>query len=144
MERIRIGCSGWNYKHWRELFYPKAVPVRSWFDFYAEHFDTVEINNSFYRLPSPETFEKWREQAPRGFVYAVKASRFLTHIKRLKDPVTGQYKNYKYPEFVNVPFNPATDDYPYPKEAIDMTYDGLHPSDKGYRVIANMLIKELR
>ena len=85
MERIRIGCSGWNYKHWRELFYPKAVPVRSWFDFYAEHFDTVEINNSFYMLPKAETFDKWREQAPAGFRYAVKANRYLTQAKKLKD-----------------------------------------------------------
>jgi uncharacterized protein YecE (DUF72 family) len=85
MERIRIGCSGWNYKHWRERFYPKGLPVRSWFAFYAEHFDTVEINNSFYRLPKPETFAKWRGQAPPGFCYAVKANRFLTQAKKLKD-----------------------------------------------------------
>ena len=85
MERIRIGCSGWNYKHWRELFYPKGLPQRRWFEFYAEHFDTVEINNSFYRLPKAETFEKWREQAPPGFCYAVKANRFLTQAKKLKD-----------------------------------------------------------
>ena len=82
---IRIGCSGWNYKHWRERFYPKGVPVSRWFTFYAEHFDTVEINNSFYRLPPPETFDKWREQAPPGFCYAVKANRFLTQAKKLKD-----------------------------------------------------------
>jgi uncharacterized protein YecE (DUF72 family) len=85
MERIRIGCSGWNYKHWRERFYPKGLRVRSWFAFYAEHFDTVEINNSFYRLPKPETFAKWRDQAPPGFCYAVKANRFLTQAKKLKD-----------------------------------------------------------
>ena len=85
MERIRIGCSGWNYKHWRELFYPKGLPAHRWFAFYAQHFDTVEINNSFYRLPAPETFDKWREQAPPGFCYAVKANRFLTQAKKLKD-----------------------------------------------------------
>jgi len=85
MERIHIGCSGWNYRHWRDLFYPKGLPVRSWFAFYAEHFDTVEINNSFYRLPSAETFAKWRDQAPPGFCYAVKANRFLTQAKKLKD-----------------------------------------------------------
>ena len=65
----------------------------------------------------------------------------MVKFKRLKDPVTGKYKDYKYPEYVNIPFNPATDEYPYPVEAIDMTYDGLHPSDKGYRVIADMLLK---
>jgi uncharacterized protein YecE (DUF72 family) len=83
---VRIGCSGWNYKHWRETFYPKGMPARRWFEFYAEHFDTVEINNSFYRLPAPETFEKWRDQAPDGFCYAVKANRFITQAKKLLDP----------------------------------------------------------
>jgi uncharacterized protein YecE (DUF72 family) len=83
---IRIGCSGWIYKHWRDLFYPKGLPARRWFEFYAEHFDTVEINNSFYRLPPPETFDKWREQAPDGFCYAVKANRFITQAKKLLDP----------------------------------------------------------
>ena len=83
--KIRIGCSGWNYKHWRELFYPKGVPVRLWFEHYASTFDTVEINNSFYRLPKAETFDKWREQAPPGFCYAVKANRFITQAKKLKE-----------------------------------------------------------
>ena len=85
MNGIRIGCSGWNYRHWRERFYPKGLPQRRWFDFYAEQFDTVEINNSFYRLPKAETFETWRAQAPPGFCYAVKANRFLTQAKKLKD-----------------------------------------------------------
>jgi uncharacterized protein YecE (DUF72 family) len=85
MERIRIGCSGWNYKHWRERFYPKGLPQRRWFEYYAGHFDTVEINNSFYRLPTAETFARWRDQAPPGFCYAVKANRFLTQARKLKD-----------------------------------------------------------
>jgi len=85
MERIRIGCSGWNYKHWRGIFYPEGLPQRRWFEYYAAQFDTVEINNSFYRLPTIETFEKWRGQAPPGFCYAVKANRFLTQAKKLKD-----------------------------------------------------------
>lgn len=83
---IRIGTSGWVYKHWRGLFYPQELRQEQWFDHYAAHFDTVEINNSFYRLPSATAFAAWREQAPTGFVYAVKASRFLTHLKKLKDP----------------------------------------------------------
>ncbi|WP_116089861.1 DUF72 domain-containing protein [Sphingomonas crusticola] len=82
---IRIGCSGWNYRHWRGPFYPEKLPVKRWFEFYAEQFDTVEINNSFYRLPPAETFDKWREQAPPGFAYAVKANRYLTQAKKLKD-----------------------------------------------------------
>jgi uncharacterized protein YecE (DUF72 family) len=82
---IRIGCSGWNYRHWRGTFYPERLPANRWFFFYAEQFDTVEINNSFYRLPKAGTFDNWREQAPPGFRYAVKANRFLTQAKKLKD-----------------------------------------------------------
>lgn len=86
MAKIRIGCSGWSYQHWRGLFYPEDLPASRWFDFYADHFDTVELNNSFYRLPKPETFRAWRDQAPGGFCYAVKANRYITHTKKLKDP----------------------------------------------------------
>lgn len=84
--QVRIGCSGWQYKHWRADFYPADLPQSRWFGHYALTFDTVEINNSFYRLPEDSTFARWRDQAPRGFLYAVKASRFLTHMKKLKDP----------------------------------------------------------
>lgn len=80
-----VGTSGWVYPHWRGVFYPPAVPQRAWFAHYARTFRTVEINNSFYRLPSPSTFEAWRDQAPAGFVYATKASRYITHVRRLKD-----------------------------------------------------------
>ena len=82
---IHVGCSGWVYKHWRGILYPEGLPQRLWFDRYAQDFDTVEINNSFYRLPSGGTFEKWRDQAPPGFCYAVKANRYLTQAKKLKD-----------------------------------------------------------
>jgi uncharacterized protein YecE (DUF72 family) len=82
---VRIGCSGWIYKHWRGLFYPEALPVKKWFAYYASEFDTVEINNSFYRLPRPETFAAWREQSPTDFCYAVKANRFLTQAQKLKE-----------------------------------------------------------
>jgi uncharacterized protein YecE (DUF72 family) len=85
VSQIRVGCSGWSYKHWRGIFYPEGLPQRLWFDRYAQEFDTVEINNSFYRLPQPETFEKWRDQAPPGFCYAVKANRYLTQAKKLKE-----------------------------------------------------------
>src|SRR5579884_2537815 len=83
---IRVGCSGWVYNHWRNIFYPKEVPQKAWLEFYTSEFDTVELNNSFYRLPKPETFAAWRQRTPNGFCFAVKASRFITHIKRLKDP----------------------------------------------------------
>jgi uncharacterized protein YecE (DUF72 family) len=82
---IRIGCSGWVYKHWRGILYPEGLPQLLWFERYAEEFDTVEINNSFYRLPKGETFDQWRKQAPKGFCYAVKANRFITQAKKLKD-----------------------------------------------------------
>jgi uncharacterized protein YecE (DUF72 family) len=82
----RIGCSGWQYKHWRGNFYPATLPQKGWLDYYAQRFDTVEINNTFYRLPESSSFREWRRRAPRGFEYAVKASRFLTHMKKLKDP----------------------------------------------------------
>ncbi|HXV24214.1 MAG TPA: DUF72 domain-containing protein [Alphaproteobacteria bacterium] len=82
MAKVRIGTSGWHYQHWRGLFYPpgEAPSLMR----YAERFDTVEINSSFYRLPSPETFEAWRDQTPPGFLFSVKASRFITHMKKLR------------------------------------------------------------
>jgi len=82
----RIGCSGWQYTHWRGDFYPATLPRNLWLEYYAQRFNTVEINNTFYRLPETSTFKRWVREAPRGFVYAVKASRFLTHMKKLKDP----------------------------------------------------------
>jgi uncharacterized protein YecE (DUF72 family) len=99
LNRIHVGCSGWQYKHWKGDFYPAELPTSRWFGHYSRVFDTVEINNSFYRWPPPETFEKWRDQAPSGFVYAVKASRFLTHMKKLKDPqepVARTFENVKH------------------------------------------------
>jgi uncharacterized protein YecE (DUF72 family) len=83
---VRIGTSGWEYRHWAGRFYPRRLPRDRWFDIYAETFDTVELNNPFYRLPSADVFAGWAERAPRDFRYAVKASRYLTHLKRLREP----------------------------------------------------------
>ncbi len=83
---VLIGTSGWQYRDWKGLFYPAEVPQARWLDHYAGRFATVELNNSFYRLPEAETFEHWRRNTPEGFVIAVKASRYLTHVKRLEDP----------------------------------------------------------
>ncbi|HUR22155.1 MAG TPA: DUF72 domain-containing protein [Vicinamibacterales bacterium] len=83
---FRVGCSGWQYKHWRGDFYPDGLAAARWLEHYARQFDTVEINNSFYRLPAAHSFETWRERVPAGFAYAVKASRYITHMKKLKDP----------------------------------------------------------
>lgn len=83
---VRIGTSGWHYKHWRGPFYGERCPASKMLGFYLQHFDTVEINNSFYKLPSEDTFGCWRDATPHGFCFAVKASRFITHNKKLKDP----------------------------------------------------------
>jgi uncharacterized protein YecE (DUF72 family) len=92
---VRVGCSGWQYKHWRGDFYPAELPTTQWFQHYALTFDTVEINNSFYRWPDAGMFARWREKAPRGFLYAVKASRFLTHMKKLKDPEEPVFRTFE-------------------------------------------------
>ncbi len=81
---IRIGTSGWYYNHWVCKFYPANLPKSKWFEYYAKSFDTVEINNTFYRLPKQKSVQRWYQLAPKGFVYTVKANRYITHIKRLK------------------------------------------------------------
>lgn len=82
---IWIGTSGWQYQHWRGRLYPKGLPQRAWLARYAEAFATVEVNNSFYQLPRESTFDRWREETPAGFTFAVKASRYITHIRRMRD-----------------------------------------------------------
>jgi uncharacterized protein YecE (DUF72 family) len=84
MPETRIGCSGWNYAHWRERFYPRGVPESRWLEHYARSFDTVELNASFYRLPTRKAAQRWADSTPDDFVFAVKASRYLTHVKRLR------------------------------------------------------------
>jgi uncharacterized protein YecE (DUF72 family) len=81
---VRIGCSGWNYASWKDEFY-EGKPPRLWLEHYARFFDTVEVNNTFYRLPLETSVTRWVEETPPGFVFAVKASRYLTHVKRLSD-----------------------------------------------------------
>ena len=85
---IHVGTSGWQYRDWKDgSFYPAGLPQREWLRFYATRFSTVEVNNSFYRLPEGDTFERWCRETPPGVVVTVKASRFITHLKRLRDPV---------------------------------------------------------
>lgn len=86
MTRVLIGTSGYVYADWRGRFYPRDLPMREWLSFYAARFPTVELNSPFYRLPRAATFRAWAAAVPPDFVFAVKASRFLTHIKRLRDP----------------------------------------------------------
>jgi uncharacterized protein YecE (DUF72 family) len=85
MAQVRIGCSGWNYKHWRNgVFYPPRLPASRWLDHYARHFDTVEVNATFYRLPTTKAVQSWVDGTPPGFLLAVKMSRYVTHIRRLR------------------------------------------------------------
>jgi uncharacterized protein YecE (DUF72 family) len=83
---LRIGTSGYQYDHWQPVFYPAGMPKTKWLRHYADHFDTVEINHTFYNLPKAKTFDRWRQQTPRGFRYALKFSRYGTHMKKLKEP----------------------------------------------------------
>jgi uncharacterized protein YecE (DUF72 family) len=96
MKPIRIGCSGWNYQSWRGgEFYPKGVPPSRWLEHYSRVFDTVEVNSTFYRLASAKAVARWIEQTPPGFVFALKASRYLTHIKRLTELEQGIRRYYE-------------------------------------------------
>jgi uncharacterized protein YecE (DUF72 family) len=84
--RCFIGTSGWSYVHWSGVFYPPDLKTSNWLSFYITHFNSVEINNTFYHLPTTSAFRVWKESAPKGFIYALKGSRFITHMKKLKDP----------------------------------------------------------
>src|SRR4051794_9581746 len=83
---VWIGCSCYVYKHWRGVVFPQGLPSARWLQDYARFFPTVELNNTHYVLPSEKTFDRWRAESPNGFLFAVKASRFLTHMKKLKEP----------------------------------------------------------
>jgi len=82
--KLYIGTSGYSYNHWKGVFYPKNLSKNKWLEHYALSFDTVELNVTFYRMPNPQVFSGWRRRTPKGFTFAVKGSRFITHIKRLK------------------------------------------------------------
>jgi uncharacterized protein YecE (DUF72 family) len=95
VHEIRIGCSGWNYADWRGRVYPKGCPTSRWLEYYATLFDTVEVNSTFYRLARRDAVARWVEQVPEGFVFAVKGSRYLTHMKRLTDMPQGIARFYE-------------------------------------------------
>ena len=105
--RIWIGCSGWDYPHWRARFHREDVPRTRWLESYAAAFDTVELNNSFYRLPAPETFARWADRVPDTFVFAVKASRYLTHVKRLRDPVDPLHRLFAHAQHLGNKLGPV-------------------------------------
>jgi len=104
--KIYIGTSGWNYKHWLGPFYPEKMRPAEMLRFYAEHFDTVEINATHYHLPSFKTFDSWRETVPEQFRFAVKASRFITHMKKLKAPGTSTEKFFVHVEKLDEKLGP--------------------------------------
>jgi uncharacterized protein YecE (DUF72 family) len=85
-EMLHVGTSGWHYDHWQGPFYPEDLDSEGWLAYYAGHLTTVELNNSFYKLPEVETLRNWRATTPQGYLFAVKASRYITHMKKLKDP----------------------------------------------------------
>src|SRR5262245_51512212 len=85
---LYVGTSGWNYKHWKDIFYPAKLPSSKWLEYYARHFNTVELNVTFYRLVSKKTFELWRKETPADFYFVVKGSRYITHLKRLLTPAS--------------------------------------------------------
>jgi uncharacterized protein YecE (DUF72 family) len=104
---IRIGTSGWHYQHWRGPFYPERFPASRMLEFYTERFDTVELNNTFYRLPSENAVRAWRDSTPDGFVFAVKGSRFLTHMKKLKDPEAGLERFFERADLLGPKLGPV-------------------------------------
>jgi uncharacterized protein YecE (DUF72 family) len=107
MAEIRIGTSGWHYKHWVGRFYPHRWPASKMLAYYQERFDTVEINNSFYRLPVETALAAWRQSTPDDFLFAVKGSRFLTHMKKLKDPAPGIEKFFLRVELLREKLGPV-------------------------------------
>jgi uncharacterized protein YecE (DUF72 family) len=96
MPRVRVGCSGFNYPHWKKTFYPEDLPQNKWLQYYCKVFSTVELNVTFYRLPQPEAFDRWYKNTPPDFSFSIKGSRFITHVKRLResrDPVIKYFRN---------------------------------------------------
>jgi uncharacterized protein YecE (DUF72 family) len=103
---IRIGTSGWHYKHWIGTFYPSKTPASKMLVYYCQHFDTVELNNTFYRLPLKSGLDNWRESTPSNFLFAAKGSRFLTHMKKLRDPEPGLAKYFERVEVLGGKLGP--------------------------------------
>lgn len=103
---VRIGTSGWHYKHWIGTFYPPKTPASKMLGYYCEHFDTVELNNTFYRLPPVNGLENWKKSTPASFLFAAKGSRFLTHMKKLKDPEPGLARYFERVEVLGEKLGP--------------------------------------
>jgi uncharacterized protein YecE (DUF72 family) len=131
---IHIGTSGWYYDHWKGPFYPEDLSKGAFLAYYAERFDTVEINNSFYQLPKKETLSQWRNSVPEGFIFSFKASRYITHMKKLKDPVTSLSRMLDAARSLGGKLGPILFQLP-PKWRFDPErfYDFLEALPGGYR-----------
>jgi uncharacterized protein YecE (DUF72 family) len=105
--QVRIGTSGWHYKHWLGTFYPERLPASKMLAYYQERFDTVELNNTFYRLPSENAPKLWHDSTPPDFLFAVKGSRFLTHMKKLKEPEPGLEKFFARVDLLHEKLGPV-------------------------------------
>jgi uncharacterized protein YecE (DUF72 family) len=114
-----VGTSGWVYGHWRDRVYPPKLPQRAWLGWFSERFPTIEINASFYHLPPDTTFEKWRAETPEDFVFAVKANRYITHIKRLADPAEPMSRFWEAATALGPKLGPVLVQLP-PRFAIDL------------------------
>jgi len=128
-----IGTSGWHYEHWRGKFYPADLPKSKWLEFYARSFSTVELNNSFYHLPSEKAFANWLDSSPQGFVYAVKVSRFITHIKKLRNVEEALQKFLERAKLLGGKLGPLLYQLP----------PGLHRNDSLLEAFLKMLPREL-
>ena len=134
MNKIWVGTSGWSYPYWKGNFYPAGFPQKEQFNYYLRFFRTVEINNSFYKLPSAETFSTWAAAVPDGFLYAVKASRYITHMKKLKDPVQSLEKFMHAVNFLEDRLGPILFQLPpFWKLNLDRLREFLEVLPKGYR-----------
>jgi uncharacterized protein YecE (DUF72 family) len=132
---LRVGTSGWQYRDWRASFYPKGVAQTGWLRHYAERFATVELNNPFYRLPERATFERWREMTPGDFVFAVKMSRYLTHVRRLRDPEEPVHRFFERAEGLGEKLGPVLLQLPPTLEVdLDRLADTLDRFPAGVRV----------
>jgi len=132
LQPVHIGTSGWNYPHWQGFFYPEHCPRGKWLEYYARHFDAVELNASFYRLPSLETFGKWRQRTPEKFLWAIKMNRYITHIRRLKNVEEAMARFYDAVSALGEKLGPILVQFPpsliYKNSLIGNFLDLLDPS----------------
>ncbi len=125
MKGVYIGCSGWHYKHWRGPFYPEKLPASKMLEYYTRYFLTVELNNSFYRLPQPNALRNWHDSTPPNFCYAMKGSRFLTHMKKLKDPAAGIERFFERADMLGEKLGPVVFQLPPHWEADPERLEGF-------------------